>query len=109
MLILPDLEDEYYPDEIIKLNMDIVKHKLSIIVLADWYNTEVMKKIKFFDENTRRWWVPQTGGANVPALNDLLAEWGISFSSDVYRGIIELDGKKGLLFFVKHLNRLLTH
>ena len=89
--------------------MDIVKHKLSIIVLADWYNTEVMKKIKFFDENTRRWWVPQTGGANVPALNDLLAEWGISFSSDVYRGIIELDGKKGLLFFVKHLNRLLTH
>ena len=67
-------------------------------MLADWYNIEVMKKIKFFDENTRQWWIPQTGGANVPALNDLLAEWGISLSSDIYRGTVDLDGKKGLFF-----------
>ena len=31
-----------------------------------------MKKVRFFDENTRLWWVPDTGGANIPALNDLL-------------------------------------
>ena len=61
------------------------------------YLTQVMKKIKFFDENTRRWWVPHTGGANVPALNDLLAEWGISLTSDVFRGTIQLAGKSGTL------------
>ena len=24
-------------------------------VFADWYNTTVMKKVKFYDENTRLW------------------------------------------------------
>ncbi|XP_066916313.1 membrane-bound transcription factor site-1 protease-like [Clytia hemisphaerica] len=96
VLILPDLEEEYFPDELLKLYNDVVKHKLSLIVLADWYNKEVMKKIQFFDENTRKWWVPQTGGANVPALNELLSKWGISLTSEVYRGDITLDGKKVL-------------
>ena len=41
VLILADLEEEYYPDELAKLHADIRKGKLSIIVLADWYNTEV--------------------------------------------------------------------
>ena len=52
-------------------------------MFADWYNMEVMRKIKFYDENTRQWWMPDTGGANVPALNDLLAPWGIALSSEV--------------------------
>ncbi|KFM77341.1 Membrane-bound transcription factor site-1 protease, partial [Stegodyphus mimosarum] len=34
-----------------------------------------MKKVKFYDENTRQWWMPDTGGANIPALNDLLSAW----------------------------------
>jgi len=54
-----------------------------------------MKKIQFFDENTRRWWVPQTGGSNVPALNDLLSHWGISLTEEVYRGEVELSGEEG--------------
>jgi hypothetical protein len=35
------------------------------------------------DENTRQWWVPVTGGANVPALNELLSTWGIAFGDVV--------------------------
>lgn len=35
---------------------------LSLVVFADWYNSEVMKKIRFYDENTRQWWMPDTGG-----------------------------------------------
>ena len=30
--------------------------------------------------------MPDTGGANVPALNDLMAPWGMAFSDDVYEG-----------------------
>jgi len=59
---------------------------LSLILAADWYNVSVMKKVKFFDENTRQWWMPDTGGANIPALNDLLSSWGMAFSDEVYEG-----------------------
>lgn len=55
-------------------------------MFADWYNVEVMKKIKFYDENTRQWWMPDTGGANIPALNLLLASWGMSLSNEVLEG-----------------------
>ena len=44
---------------------------------------EVMRKIKFYDENTRQWWMPDTGGANIPALNDLLKPWDITLSNEV--------------------------
>ena len=54
------------------------------------YNTTVMKKVKFYDENTRLWWVPDTGGANIPALNDLLAGWGIALGDTVVEGEIAL-------------------
>lgn len=45
-----------------------------------------MKKVKFFDENTRQWWMPDTGGSNIPALNDLLAPWGIEFGDRIFEG-----------------------
>ncbi|KAL5022745.1 hypothetical protein ScPMuIL_001900 [Solemya velum] len=45
-----------------------------------------MKKVKFYDENTRRWWMPDTGGVNIPALNDLLDVLGMAFSDKVYEG-----------------------
>ena len=57
-----------------------------VLVFADWYNTSVMTKVKFFDENTRRWWMPETGGCNVPALNSLLEQFGIALSDTVYQG-----------------------
>jgi hypothetical protein len=28
--------------------------------------------VRFYDENTRLWWIPDTGGANIPAINELL-------------------------------------
>ena len=49
-----------------------------------------MKKIKFFDENTRQWWMPNTGGSNIPALNNLFAPWNITFGSNVYEGTFYL-------------------
>lgn len=43
-----------------KLKRDI-EAGLSVIVFADWYNVTVMRKVKFYDENTRQWWMPDTG------------------------------------------------
>ena len=51
-LIVLDAEEEYFPEEITKLRRD-VDNGLSLIIFADWYNVSVMKKVKFYDENTR--------------------------------------------------------
>ena len=63
------------------------------------YNISVMNKIKFYDENTRQWWTPNTGGANVPSLNDLLAPWGISFSDEVLEGELYISAVDGTLHY----------
>ena len=55
-----DLEEEYYPEEIAKLEQD-VKEGLGLIVFAEWYNVDTMVKMRFFDDNTRSWWTPVTG------------------------------------------------
>ena len=34
----------------------------------------------------RQWWMPDTGGANVPALNELLSVWNMAFSDGLYEG-----------------------
>jgi membrane-bound transcription factor site-1 protease len=84
-LLIVDAEEEYFTEEIAKLKRD-VDAGLSVVIFAEWYNVSVMKKVKFFDENTRQWWIPVTGGANVPALNELLATWGIAFGDTVLDG-----------------------
>lgn len=99
-LLIVDAEEEYFPEEITKLREDIEQHGLSLIVVADWYNIEVMKKVKFYDENTRQWWMPDTGGANVPALNELLAPWRMAFSDQVYDGDYRLAENGGELIRV---------
>ncbi|CAL5228891.1 g12106 [Coccomyxa viridis] len=92
-LLMVDLEEEYYPEEIAKLEQD-VKDGLGLIVFADWYNVDTMVKMRFFDDNTRSWWTPVTGGANVPALNDLLRPYGIAFGDAVLEGQAALDGEQ---------------
>ncbi|XP_043235326.1 membrane-bound transcription factor site-1 protease-like [Amphibalanus amphitrite] len=84
-LLIADPEEEYFPEEAAKLRRD-VDEGLSVLIFAEWYNVPVMKKVKFFDENTKEWWIPDTGGANLPALNDLLAAWGMAFSDQVVEG-----------------------
>ena len=67
--MIVDTEDEFAKSEIEKIRDDVRSKGLSLLVFADWYNSSVIKAAKFFDENTRNWWTPITGGANVPALN----------------------------------------
>ncbi|KAH8370368.1 hypothetical protein KR093_003164, partial [Drosophila rubida] len=90
VLLIVDPEEEFFNEEITKLGQYVYKDGLSVIVFADWYNTTVMRNIQFFDENSRQWWIPDTGGANVPALNDLLGQFGISFGDFVGEGYFKL-------------------
>ncbi|RAL53760.1 hypothetical protein DM860_004231 [Cuscuta australis] len=93
-LLLVDLEDEYFGEEIKKLRDDVINTGLSVVVFADWYNVDTMVKMRFFDDNTRSWWTPITGGANVPALNDLLAPFGIAFGDEILNGDFVIDGEQ---------------
>lgn len=65
-LMIVDPEEEYFDEEIEKFREDILEKNLSVIIFADWFNTTVMKHMKFYDQNTRQWWVPDTGGSNIP-------------------------------------------
>jgi len=97
-LLIVDPEEEYFPEEVKKLAKDFDLHGLSIIVFADWYNISVMKKVKFYDENTRQWWIPDTGGANIPALNDLLKPWNIAFGDKVYEGEFKFGSNHDMFY-----------
>ncbi|XP_028751917.1 subtilisin-like protease SBT6.1 [Neltuma alba] len=93
-LLLVDLEDEYFAEEIEKLRDDVIYTGLGLAVFAEWYNVDTMVKMRFFDDNTRSWWTPVTGGANVPALNDLLAPFGIAFGDKILNGDFSLLGEQ---------------
>ncbi|KAJ7973865.1 Subtilisin-like protease SBT6.1 [Quillaja saponaria] len=93
-LLLVDLEDEYFAEEIEKLRDDVINTGLGLVVFAEWYNVDTMVKMRFFDDNTRSWWTPVTGGANIPALNDLLAPFGIAFGDKILNGDFSIDGEQ---------------
>ncbi|XP_068647633.1 subtilisin-like protease SBT6.1 [Aristolochia californica] len=85
-LLMVDLEEEYFKEEIDKLRDDVINRGLGLAVFADWYNVDTMVKMRFFDDNTRSWWTAITGGANIPALNELLAPFGIAFGDKILNG-----------------------
>ena len=41
-LMIVDPEDEFFPEEIEKLSLDLTQRGLNLIVLAEWYNVKVM-------------------------------------------------------------------
>lgn len=83
-LMIVDSEDEFYPEEIAKIRADVAERGLGLLVFADWYEVPSVKKMRFYDDNTRSWWEAATGGANVPALNDLLKPLGAAFAGGTH-------------------------
>uniref|UniRef100_A0A0N5CK37 Peptidase_S8 domain-containing protein n=1 Tax=Thelazia callipaeda TaxID=103827 RepID=A0A0N5CK37_THECL len=85
--LIIDPEEEFFPSELEKLYAEVDNASLNVIVFADWYNASVFEEIKFMDDSTMNWWKPETGGSNLPVLNDFLAKWNISLSAQVLDGI----------------------
>lgn len=104
---------ELWEEEQRKLATDIRERGLSLAVFADWcasaghavwplfahtrahdrYNVDVMKKIRFFDQNTQQEWTPVSGGAHLPALNEFLEQFGIAFTTRVLQGPVTISGR----------------
>ena len=61
----------------------MARRGLSLVVLGEWHNPAVLRSVRFFDDNTHAWMEPITGGANLPALNELLGPLGVAFGSQV--------------------------
>ena len=93
-LFIVDSEDSFYENEIQKLRVDVDQKGLNLIIFADWYNAAIIKHAKFYDENTKQWVLLQGGGANVPALNKLLAHWNIVLSDKSWVGDISFGAQK---------------
>ncbi|KAJ9457399.1 Subtilisin-like protease SBT6.1 [Diplonema papillatum] len=91
MLFLVDTEEEFSTAEKAKLADDISKRGLAVVVFADWYNVDLMSKARFLDDNTKEVWTPVVGGANLPALNDLLAPFNVAFGDSVYAGLAKIS------------------
>lgn len=85
-LIIADPEDEFHEAELSKVYHAVTQEGLGLLVLGEWYNVNVMKTMKFLDENTRSWWSPYTGGANLPALNKLLGQFGVFLGDRIFSG-----------------------
>lgn len=90
-LLIVDPEDKFDADEVAKIEHDVLHNELSVIVVADWYNEGLMKEARFFDDNTRSVWDALTGGANIPALNELLDPFGIQFGDMVVAGDLKIS------------------
>lgn len=85
-LLIVDPEDEIMEWEARKLQIDIEKLGLSVVIFADWYNEYVIRRLKFLDDNTQSIWVPITGGSNIPALNGFLHRFGIMLGDTIFNG-----------------------
>ncbi|EGG19252.1 membrane-bound transcription factor peptidase [Cavenderia fasciculata] len=87
-LLIVDPEEEFHPIEAKKLEEDISSRGLNVIVVGDWHNHDMLRRFTIDDAGTI--WKPVTGGANVPAINDLLFPYGILLGDTVYDGAITI-------------------
>jgi membrane-bound transcription factor site-1 protease len=69
---------------------DVGTHGLGLLLFPEWYSVKSMSRMHFYDDNTRSWWVPVTGGSNIPAVNDLVAPFGLAFGDKVVHGSLSI-------------------
>ena len=60
-------------------------------MVGDWYNSEKLGQMSYYNMVTFEEWWPFMGGANVPTLNALLGPYGISLGQGVYQGQLMLE------------------
>ena len=58
VLLVVDSEEEFFDEEVSKIAADVRDRGLTLIVFADWYNAEAMRRVEFHDDSTRRWMRP---------------------------------------------------
>jgi membrane-bound transcription factor site-1 protease len=69
---------------------DVTEHGLGLVLFPEWYSLDAMGRMQFYDDNTRSWWTPVTGGSNIPAVNDLVQPFGLAFGSSALHGPVQV-------------------
>ena len=67
-----DIEDYMTEKEMALIRHDVEYNKMSLIVVADWYNQDKIDLMSQYNVVAFEEWVPFMGGSNVPTLNALL-------------------------------------
>ncbi|RLN96703.1 hypothetical protein BBJ28_00006509 [Nothophytophthora sp. Chile5] len=83
VVMIVDPEEEFFRDEIVALQAAVKYSNVSLIVFADWYDDRMLDSLALFDTSTLSKWHAITGGANIPAINQLLHEFHIVFGDGV--------------------------
>ena len=84
-LLIVDSEEEFYAEEVAKLETDVKEKGMGLAIFADWYDADTIRDMRFYDDNTRTWWEAVTGGAHIPALNDLLRPFDAAFAGGAHK------------------------
>lgn len=93
-LLMIDIEDYLSDEEISSLRYGFEQQGLTLIIVADWYNEEVLKQKKYYNIVTFEDWYPFMGGSNLLTLNQLLQPYHIALGQGVYQGKITLESTK---------------
>lgn len=83
VVMVVDPEEEFFRDEIVALQAAIKYSNVSLILFADWYDDRLLDTLSLFDTSTLSKWRAITGGANIPAINNLLKDFHIAFGDGV--------------------------
>ncbi|CAI5716077.1 unnamed protein product [Peronospora destructor] len=85
VVLVVDPEEDFFRDEIVALQAAVKYSNVSLIGFADWYDDRMLDSLELFDTSTLSKWHAIIGGANIPAINELLQDFHIAFGSGVVR------------------------
>ena len=75
-----------------------MENGLSLVVIGDWYNEELMKQTSFMNNNTFEIWEPVMAGANVGSINALLEPYNIALGDKrVMTGDFVIDKRQVII------------
>ncbi|OQR87187.1 membrane-bound transcription factor site-1 protease [Achlya hypogyna] len=83
-VIVVDPEEPWFVAEQAAVMLALRQHNTSLVVVGGWHNEAAMTALALWDTNTLSHWQPVVGGANVPAINALLAPFGIAFGTSIW-------------------------
>eukprot|EP01041_Mallomonas_annulata_P003854 gene3854-7686_t len=86
ILIISDPEETFHPNEVNKLENDMRYNNLSVLIIGDWYDEQLLREASFMDDNTQSMWYPITGGANMHAINSLINRFDASLGMQAFSG-----------------------
>ncbi|OAF69513.1 hypothetical protein A3Q56_02734 [Intoshia linei] len=92
VLILIDVEREFSKIEMNKLYGFVNENGLSIFLFSEWYNNDILKRLKFTEDygKSKKFDLP---GSNLVSYNNLLARWGIMLDDVVISGNFSYNGE----------------